>query len=146
MAITAGVVQATVPFNTNRIKTRYKVDRLYSTLALGSSGAISSQTEFKKSGMLFTLTGSEAGRYTVNVWQGYKSVLAVGALIVGPDDNAMTDAKGIISLVRDLDVGGGANDGTFEVQFVQNTDLADDDIQDNATVKIWVDLEVHTPG
>ena len=92
--------------------------------------------------MLFVLTATEAGRYTVQVWNGYKQVLSAGVIIIGPDDSAMTDAKGIINVLRDIDTGGsGAKDGTFELQFVQNTDLADDDVQDNATFKVWVDLE-----
>jgi hypothetical protein len=141
MAITAAVVAAQKPLTkVNKKRSIVNVDTLYSTLALGASGAITTQSEYASSGCLFELTAAEAGRYTVQVWKGYKELLFADAVIVGADDSALTDAKGVIEIVRDLDVGTGANDGTFECQFVQNTDLADDDVQDSLTVKFKFEL------
>jgi hypothetical protein len=60
---------------------------------------------------------------------------------VGPDDTAMTDAKGTQVVIRDIDVGTGANDGTFEVQFFDSDSGADAELQDSASVQLIVWLK-----
>jgi len=115
-------------------------------VTLGSSGAVSSQTAQAKSGLKVTKTASKTGRYTVQLkaaddsTMDYYELLYAHAVVVGADDTAYTDAKGSLCLIRDIDVGEGAKDGTFEIQLVDPTDHADAEAIDNAKILIHVVL------
>lgn len=119
------------------IKTnRREVILLTSRVVLGSSGAISSQTVEGKSGMVITKTAAETGRYTITLTGGKRAALLwVGATVIAADDTAMTSASGIVAAVRDDDI---ASDGTFEIQFASNTNLADAEITNNLSFMITV--------
>jgi len=120
--------------------TRREVVALYNRVVLGSAGAVASQENAASAGFVVTQTDSEAGRFTVTLSGGAAArLLFVGAIILGADDTAFTDAKGIHVAVRNDDV---ATDGTFEIQFMQNTDLADDDVQDSLTVLFKVEIQL----
>lgn len=111
------------------------VVKMYSKVVLGSSGAISSQTSAKKSGMVVTKTGSKTGRYTVVLDRAYPELLNCSVMIQGTDDAALTDAKGAIPRIRNVTV---STDGTFYIQFIKNTDSSDAEVQDSATLYIEV--------
>lgn len=102
-----------------------------------TSGTIST-TDVRGGGVTITKTGSETGRYTFTLLDAGDTALAdlillhVDVTVIGPDDTAMTDAKGVGKVIRDIDVGGGANDGTFEIQFQDADSAADAELQDGA--------------
>lgn len=125
----------------NVVKTKKRIERVWQYVVTTTNGTIGSDLDEKDCGMSIALTASEAGRYTCTVWKGYKGIRAWGAGVLGPDDAAMTTAKGIIPVLRDVDIGGGANDGTVELQWCSNVDLADADVQDSAAFWVWFDLE-----
>lgn len=83
-------------------------------------------------------TGSETGRYTITLAAPFKKIDAMGYAIVGPDDTAMTDAKGIEAVWRDDDI---ATDGTIELQFIDGDSGADTELQDAAKVTFWLLLK-----
>ena len=91
-------------------------------------------------GMSLTKTATETGRYTCQLLKSTGAAdTAIGFInaivtIVGPDDTAMTDAKGVWSgVVRDNDI---ASDGTIEIQFVDADSGADADLQDGASFNV----------
>jgi hypothetical protein len=91
-----------------------------------TSGTISSQ-DVRGGSCVITKTGSKTGRYTFTMQAGQDFAITdlvfISLLvnIIGPDDAAITNSKGIIPFVRDIDIGEGADDGTVEVQFVIST-------------------------
>jgi len=119
------------------IKTnRREVILLTSRVVLGTSGAVSTQTPEGKSGMVITKTGGEVGRYTITLTGGKRAALLwAGATVIAADDAAMTSTSGIVTSVRDDDI---ASDGTFEIQFASNTNLADAEITNNLSFMITV--------
>lgn len=80
-------------------------------------------------------TASETGRYTVTLNGTYRKLKGVVANIIGADDAAFTDAKGVVMHLRDDDV---ATDGTFEVQFTDADSGADQELQDGAKVLLTI--------
>lgn len=101
-----------------------------------------------KQGMSLAKTGSETGRYTCQLLKSDGSaadaVGFIGAIVnlVGPDDAAMTDAKGIWQgVVRDIDIGTGALDGTVEIQFQDADSGADAEVQDGASIYVTLILQ-----
>jgi len=114
------------------------VIKLYGQVTLGNSGAISSSS---CDGFTIAKTASKTGRYTVTLGQNYNKLLGCSVQIIGPDDAAFTDAKGVDPKLRDNDVGGGANDGTFEIQFVDADSGADAEVQDSAVLLIEITLK-----
>lgn len=120
--------------------TRREVVRLYNRVVLGSSGAVSSQDKEGDAGFVVTNTGSETGRYTITLSGGAAAkLLYADAKIIGADDTAFADAKGIIVGLRDDDV---STDGTFEVQLCRNTTLADTETEDNFTILFVVEIQL----
>jgi len=110
------------------------VSAYFTTSTSGTIG--STQAAF---GCTVTKTASETGRYTIQlVDTAAASTTAVRFLggfasIIGPDDAAMTDAKGIMYVWRDDDL---ASDGTIELQFVDADSGADAELQDSAKVAL----------
>lgn len=82
-------------------------------------------------GATVTKTGAKTGRYTVTlVPPAAESVAVLASLqfmggwanILGADDAAIANSKGIISFFRDDDISTtGAKDGTIEIQWVIST-------------------------
>jgi len=107
---------------------------VHSTVILGASGAISSQTGAKKSGFVVAKTAAKVGRYTVTLVGGTRAEINNALVtILGTTDAAFTDASGIIAAVRNNNI---ASAGTIEIQMVRNTTLADTEVQDNLTLLI----------
>jgi hypothetical protein len=110
-------------------------------VVLGASGAVSSTD---CDGFSVSKTGGETGRYTVQLGVSssqpdlYAKLRGASVSIVGPDDAAMTDAKGLGYVLRDDDV---ATDGTFEVQFINPETAADAEVQDSASFFITIFLK-----
>lgn len=111
---------------------------LFGQFTTTTSGTVGTTT---CDGFSVTKTATETGRYTITLGSNYNKLLYVQAQIVGPDDTAMTDAKGTQVVIRDIDVGTGANDGTFEVQFFDSDSGADAELQDSASVQLIVWLK-----
>lgn len=94
-------------------------------------------------GLKLTKTATKTGRYTCQL-QGAGGVNAdafrfinVWVTQIGPDDAALTDAKGVWQGdVRDEDIGTGAKDGTIEIQFVDADSRADAEVQDGAVLYV----------
>jgi len=93
--------------------------KLYGSVTIGSTGAISSSSTY---GFSIAKTSGETGRYTVTLNDKYYALKHVGVVVVGPADAALTDASGIIASVRNDAV---ASAKTFDIQFSSNVNLAD---------------------
>lgn len=110
------------------------------TTTSGTLGTVTAQ------GMTLTKTATETGRYTCQLLKsdGTSAATAVGFIgaivnLIGPDDTALTDAKGVWSgFVRDNDI---ASDGTIEIQFQDADDGADADVQDGASIYVTLLLQ-----
>lgn len=94
-------------------------------------------------GLKLTKTAAKTGRYTCQLVNAdgtnSNAVAFVNAIVTltGPDDAAYTDAKGLSSIMRDDDIGTGANDGTIEVQFIDpRVSLADAEVADGAIINV----------
>ena len=109
---------------------------LYGKVVTGSSGDISSSS---CDGFSVVKTDSETGRYTITLDGTVTEILYVGTTILGADDTAYTDAKGITTIIRDNDV---STDGTFELQFLRNTTNADTEIVNDMSFFIRIDLKL----
>lgn len=117
---------------------------VHANVVLGATGAISSQTNY---GLKVTKTASETGRYTcqlVDEMGNAQDAIGLAGVIVnvvGGDDAAFTDAKGVWEgKIRDIDIGAGAKDGTVEIQFCDADSGADAEVQDNATLLVTLIL------
>jgi len=128
------------PGRTRHMKNKDKVEFFVRTSTSGAIDTALSWLEADQGGTI-ELTGSEDGRYTVTVWKGYKGIRSWGAGILAADDTVLTTAKGIIPSIRDIDIGAGAADGTVELQWSKNTDLADADVEDGLAFFFWMELE-----
>lgn len=104
-----------------------------------TSGTIDTATSdtVAQTGVTATKTGSETGRYTLQLPVPYKRVHQVIATIKGADDAAYgAITLGLPYFVRDDDI---ATDGTIEVQFVAgDTNWSDAEIADGAAVMFTV--------
>lgn len=104
-----------------------------------TSGTIASQ-DVRGGACVVTKTGGKTGRYTFTMQAGVDYAitalvfLSLVVNIIGPDDAAIANSKGIIPFIRDIDIGEGADDGTVEVQFVISTATgqADTELADGA--------------
>lgn len=111
---------------------------LFSRVVLGSSGAVSSQDGAKLAGFTVTKTASKTGRYTITLDKNYARLLWADVRIIAADDTAYTTAKGADVLIRDDDVGRGAGDGTFELQFCRSDTEADAEVEDSRDLLFMV--------
>src|SRR3990172_9720255 len=113
---------------------RRNVTEFFHRIVLGASGAIASQDAPPVSGIVATKTGSEVGRYTLQLPSKYRRLLDVHATILGTDDAALGAATtGSFSYVRDNDIDAGAADGTIELQFMQ-VSYADAEVTNDLTI------------
>jgi hypothetical protein len=108
------------------------VIKLYGKMTTSTSGTIASSS---CDGFTITKTGSETGRYTIQLGSSTDQLKAAELLgcnvtIIGADDAAYTADAGISWFVRDDDV---ATDGTFEIQF--STDPTTDGTQADAELE-----------
>jgi hypothetical protein len=99
-----------------------------------TSGTISTQ-DVRGGGVVVTKTGGKTGRYTFTLQAGTNTpvtshiFLGLYVNIIGPDDTAISNSKGIVPFIRDIDIGEGADDGTVEIQFVISTATAQADTE-----------------
>ena len=102
-----------------------------------TSGTIDTTNSAGSWGGTIAKTGSETGRYTITLGRSVTALAGAVVTLVGPDDAAMTDAKGMDWCLRDDDL---ATDGTIELQWLDADSAADADVQDAArfTVLLWV--------
>ncbi len=111
---------------------------LFGQVVTTTAGTIGSTT---CDGFTVVKTATKTGRYTVTITGNANKILGCNVNILGADDAAFTDAKGVWEgKIRDNDVGTGANDGTFEIQFCDADTGADAELQDSASLLItaWV--------
>ncbi len=114
--------------------------KLFGSVTTTTSGTIGSSTG---KGLAITKTGSEAGRYTVTLADKYNALLAVSICVQGAADAAYTTAKGLVSFVRGVDVGG--TTPVFYVQFCDSDGSpADAELEDGAKFFLEVTLKNST--
>lgn len=126
---------------------------VHAEIATTTSGTLAS-TYNHQYGLKLTKTGGQTGRYTLQPIKSDGSndnaVAWINSIVtlVGPDSAALTTTKGLVSVMRDDDVGEGANDGTIELQFVQtNAGNADTEVQDGAIICVTLLLkDSNTPA
>ena len=95
-------------------------------------------------GLKLTKTAAKTGRYTCqlvnNDGSASNAVAFVNAIVTltGPDDATYTGGKGSWEgIMRDDDIGTGANDGTIEVQFTEpHVAHADTELMDGTIINI----------
>lgn len=118
--------------------TRKGIVLLFGKVVLGASGAISSQTGAKLAGFTVEKTATKTGRYTLTLDKNYNELLYGHVTVVGADDAAYTTAAGIDCIIRDVDTGGGAGDGTFELQLTRSDTSADAEAINSAELRIFI--------
>lgn len=113
---------------------------LVGQVVTSTSGTVASYS-IPGGGALVTKTGAKTGRYTITLTPpaavGLTNLTFLGGFvtIIGPDDAAIANSKGIIAFFRDDDISTtGAKDGTIEIQFVISTATgqADTELADGA--------------
>jgi hypothetical protein len=110
-------------------------------VATTTNGTLAATQENK--GLKLTKTAGKVGRYTCQLLgvgnvnaDAVKWINAVVTLL-GPDDAALTDGKGVWQGdLRDEDIGTGAKDGTIEIQFVDADTRADAEVQDGTVLYV----------
>jgi hypothetical protein len=127
---------AVLPYPNKGTINRQGVSEYFHRATTSTSGTIASQDDITVSGMTATKTATETGRYTLTLACPYKRLLWVEAKIMGADDAAYGAVTvGLMSILRDNDVDGGAADGTVEVQFIgSNAGWADAEVADGAII------------
>lgn len=120
------------------------ITMLTGRVVTSTNGTISSQ-DVRGGGCTVTKTGGKNGRYTITLIAANDVALTdfvflgAGATVIGPDDAAYTTAKGLVPLIRDIDIGEGADDGTVEIQFVEpQTAAADAELMDAAAFSFYL--------
>lgn len=143
MAVTAAQVQKDRRIANQPRRGNKKTESLAGDFTTTTSGTLSTTafTSVADAGFLLTKTAGKTGRYTVQVWEGYKRLRSCVVTLTGTDDAALTDAKGANYRLRAIDIGLNNKDGTFEIQFIKNTDSSDAEVQDGAIIKIALELE-----
>lgn len=123
---------------------------VHNTTATTTAGTLAAAATIKY-GLKLTKTAGEVGRYTcqlVNHLDAAQDSVAFLNAIVSltvADDAAITDAKGVWNgQVRDIDIGQGARDGTFEIQFVDADSGADTEVQDGAIINVTAFIQEKT--
>lgn len=110
---------------------RREVVTMTALVTTTTNGTIGTVTPVSLGGMSVEKTPTKTGRYTVRLQGGARAaLLGVDVTLIGLDDAAYTNARGCISMVRANTV---ATDGTFFVQFMRNSDLADAEVADGAS-------------
>jgi hypothetical protein len=121
------------------------VVKLYGTVTTSTSGTVSTSS---CDGFAITKTGSETGRYTIQIGSAAAPMVAAELLgcnvqVIGADDTVYTKDKGLGYFLRDNDV---ASDGTFEIQFTEALDSSgctypDTELEDGAKLLIEITLK-----
>lgn len=116
-----------------------------------TTGGTLASTYVHQYGLKITKTATKTGRYTLQLIdhlgaaQDAVRFIGVQVNILGPDDAAMTDAKGIWQgVIRDIDIGAGAKDGTVEIQFQDADSGADQELQDGASIYVVLAISDQT--
>jgi len=121
---------------------------VHAEIATTTSGTLAS-TYNHQYGMKLTKTAAKTGRYTLQLLKtdgsNDNAVAFINAIVqvVGPDDAAIANSKGLMNFMRDDDIGAGANDGTIELQFVISTATAqaDTEVPDGAIICVTLLLK-----
>lgn len=101
------------------------------TIGIGAAGAIDPKTtnvfttDPAMSQVVVTKTATKTGRYTLALPRNYLHLLFRGVGVTSVDDAALPTTTGLGACFRDQDIGGGANDGTIEVQLYRTDTNAD---------------------
>lgn len=111
------------------------VIKLYATLNLGSSGAVSSYTA---PGITVAKTAAKTGRYTLTLADKYAALLSAEIRVQGADDTAYTGTAGSVGILRAVDV---VTNGVLYVQLIRPDTSADAEAIDNAKVYIELTLK-----
>ncbi len=113
------------------------VVKLYGKLDTTTSGTVDT-TNTSCKGFTIAKTGSEAGRYTVTLADKYAKLLAVSAVVESSADTAYTTAKGVVPILRGVNM----TTGVFYLQFVDaDGSAADAELEDGANVYIEITLK-----
>lgn len=114
----------------------------HSRLVTTTSGTLALTTAanptWTPAGQTAVKTGSEVGRYTITLPVDYRRLLQVIATVIGLDDTAYTTAAGSNYIIRDVDIGAGAADGTVEIQFCRTDTGADAELINGAEVMVTI--------
>jgi hypothetical protein len=111
--------------------------KLYGSFVTSTSGTIASSS---CKGFSVAKTSAETGRYTVTLADSYTALKNVGVNVVGAADAAYTNAKGLLSFLRNVSV----NDSTptFQIQFVDaDGSPADAELEDGTSVLLEITLK-----
>lgn len=101
------------------------------SIGIGAAGAIDAKTvnvfttDPAMSQVVVTKTATKTGRYTLTLPRNYLHLLFKGVSVTSVDDAALPTTTGLGACFRDHDIGGGANDGTIEVQLFRTDTNAD---------------------
>ncbi len=117
--------------------------RYHNQITLGTSGAITVASTTTAPGVTVVKTGSEVGRYTFTLASNPKKLLNVIVSVIGADDAAFGAVSvGLPWILRDIDVGQGANDGTFELQFLDaSTNFADTELPNGTLLLVTIEVD-----
>lgn len=111
-----------------------KVVKLFGSVTVGSSGAISSQS---CKGFSVALTDSETGRYTVTLADTYNAFLGCQVTPVVATDAAIGTSAGFIATVRNVSVADSTP--TFDIQF---SDAAGADADPASGVVFYLEISL----
>ena len=115
----------------------------YNKVVLGASGAVDTANTVMAKGVTVVKTASKNGRYTFTLPVNFFALRDVRVVVITVDDashGALTVA--LPHSLRDVDVGQGANDGTFELQFHNaSTNWTDDDLPDNLSFLCNIEVD-----
>ena len=112
------------------------IQRLFGNFTTSTSGTVSASS---CDGFSVAKTGSEAGRYTVTLQDGYTALYGANVSVISAQaDTAYTTAKGLNSFIRNVDV---VTAKTFDIQFSRTDTAADAELEDGAKVLIEIVLK-----
>lgn len=119
-----------------------KTVMLRNEFTIGASGAVSSQSSYKDSGIVVSKSASETGRYTLSINRGYGTLQGKGYSLTVADDAALTVADGNWCTFRDNDIAVGAKDGTIELQCHRTDTGADANPTSGTKIEVWLEVSV----
>ena len=112
------------------------VVKLFATITTTTSGTIGSTNAV---GLTVAKVAAEAGRYRITLQDQYTRLLSVNAIVSGAADAAYTTAKGLNTLVRNVDVA--AATPILDIQFARTDTGADAEVEDSAVIYVEITLK-----
>src|SRR5688572_12013929 len=97
-------------FKTRHVSAIVPVLKIFGRVVTTTSGTVGSY-DVRGGGLTIAKTGSETGRYTFTLVDAGDTALTdlvflgLTATIIGPDDTALTTTKGLVAVIRDIDIG-----------------------------------------